>query len=178
LKRTPTVRAFVLTAVIVLLLVGGFLLRQRAKARSARPVEFRSTQEMVLWLADQGVALARDNHVVLDYSEESIEKAEFVLGKLHEEYRTGKLTHGTNGPAMAMGAYVGECIRRHEPGAHWERDHPIGGEKSYPLHWRGGESFPMAWCYKRIVNGPEDNVWIKYSLIRDGRAGQAATNSG
>jgi hypothetical protein len=133
---------------------------------------------MMTWLADQGVTLARDHQIVLDYSEESIQKAEFVLGKLHDEDRAGKLTKGTNGLAMAMGAYVGECIRRHEADAHWERDHPVGGEKSYPLHWRGGESFPMAWCYKRIVNGPEDNIWVKYTLIREGRMEQPATNPG
>lgn len=25
----------------------------------------------------------------------------------------------------------------------------------------------MAWCYRRIVNGPEDNVWVKYSVLRE-----------
>src|SRR3954451_1863981 len=105
--------------------VGVFLVRQRAKARAARPMEFRSTQEMMTWLAGEAVSLGANNHVVLDYSEDSIQKDEVVLGKLHEEYAAGKLKQGTNGLAMAMGAYVGECIRRNEPGAVWERDHPV-----------------------------------------------------
>jgi hypothetical protein len=28
----------------------------------------------------------------------------------------------------------------------------------------------MGWCYKRIVDGEEDNVWVKYSMIKEGYA--------
>jgi hypothetical protein len=42
------------------------------------------------------------------------------------------------------------------------------GEKSYPLHWNADESYPFAWCSKRITNGEEDSIWIKYSLLKDG----------
>jgi len=27
----------------------------------------------------------------------------------------------------------------------------------------------MAWCYHRIVNGPEDNVWVKYGWLKEER---------
>jgi integrase len=60
---------------------------------------------------------------------------------------------------------------------HLKRDDPVGGEKSYPIVWGGGHSYPMAWCYHRIVNGPEDNVWIKYRVLkeqRDKRRGNTA----
>ena len=26
-------------------------------------------------------------------------------------------------------------------------------------------SYPVAWCYKRIANGEEDNVWHKFQLL-------------
>ena len=29
-----------------------------------------------------------------------------------------------------------------------------------------GDSFPMGWCEKRIVNGDEDNVWVKYTVLK------------
>lgn len=44
---------------------------------------------------------------------------------------------------------------------------PVGGEKSYPMHWRGGASFVCAWCYRRITNGDEDNMWLKYEAIKN-----------
>ena len=67
----------------------------------------------------------------------------------------------------AYRAYIGEVIRRSTGGARWERDHPVAGQKSYPLTWSGGVSFPMAWCYKRMVNEPEDNVCNKYPYLRE-----------
>jgi hypothetical protein len=151
------------------------LLRARSRQNSRAPRDFASTQEMMNWLASEAVAMGRDNGVELDYSPQSIERAESLLAKLHDEYRTGMTTTGINGLAMAMGAYVGECIRRDNPGARWERDHPVAGKGSFPLHWRDGESFPIGWCHKRIVNGPEENVWLKYTTIRDGRAGGLTT---
>ena len=29
----------------------------------------------------------------------------------------------------------------------------------------------MAWCYRRIVNGDEDNIWMKYQGLKE-RASQ------
>ncbi len=43
----------------------------------------------------------------------------------------------------------------------------MAGEKSYPLRWKGKETFPLAWCSKRIVNGDEDSIWFKYTVISD-----------
>ena len=69
------------------------------------------------------------------------------------------------GLSAAYGAYIGEVIRRTETGVHWERDNPVFGEKLYPLHWGKNQSNPLGWCYERIVNGEEDNVWVKYSIL-------------
>jgi hypothetical protein len=171
-------------AVVILLCVAAaavVLLALLARSRRGRstPKQFGSTQEMMDWLANEAVALGRDNGVELDYTPQSIERAEQLLGKLHEEYRTRKTTAGVNGLAMAMGAYVGECIRRDNPGARWERDHEAAGKDSFPLVWRDDDVFPMGWCHKRIVNGPEDNVWFKYKMIRDDHTrGPAAKPAG
>lgn len=91
------------------------------------------------------------------------------LGNLHDHYAKNSSSVSVKGLASAYGAYIGEVIRRSEPGAKWERDDEVGGEKSYPIIWGTGlgHSYPMAWCYRRIVNGPEDNVWVKYSVLRD-----------
>ena len=123
------------------------------------------------WLANEAVKDSRDkNHVELDYSVASIEKVERVLGILHNQYAKNPSSISVNGLASAYGAYIGEVIRKSESDARWERDDPVGGEKSYPIIWGGGNSYPMAWCYKRIVNGPEDNVWVKYRVLKDRRS--------
>src|SRR5207244_2502474 len=95
-----------------------------------------------------------------------IRRVEEALGQLHDLHKAGKLESGVQGLAMAYGAYIGEVIRRSEPDVRWERDHPGMGAKSYPLYWKGGASFPCAWAYHRIMNGPEDNVWNKYWIIK------------
>jgi len=51
----------------------------------------------------------------------------------------------------------------------------VAGEKSYPLHWLGGDSFPVGWCFKRIMNGPEDNVWDKFQVVSKERAERQET---
>jgi len=159
-----------LILVLAALAGAGFLFaRRRAQRTVASPLrEFASTQEMMDWLAGEAVDIARQNGVAgLDYSTESIRLAEDVLAKLHDEFQRTRSMDGVKGLASAFGAYIGECIRRSEPGTRWERDHPTMGERSYPLHWRGGESFPMGWAFKRITNGPEDNVWHKYVVLKD-----------
>jgi hypothetical protein len=94
---------------------------------------------------------------------------EQILGELHDKYVRDHSSISADGLGSAYGAYIGEVVRRSEPGAKWERDDPVGGEKSYPIIWGGGHSYPMAWCYRRIVNGPEDNVWVKYRVLKQKR---------
>ena len=160
----------VIVILVVIAGLGALVVRRFARRTATLPQEFASTQEMMEWLAGEAVDIAAKNGVTgLDYSPDSIQKVEEVLGKLHEEYKRAHSDAGYNGLASAFGAYLGECIRRTDQGSKWERDHPAMGEKSYPLHWRGGGSFPMAWCYKRITNGPEDNVWHKYAVLKASR---------
>lgn len=70
---------------------------------------------------------------------------------------------------VGFSAYVGECIRRHHENASWPTEMPPQGPAYLGVTWMGGESYTMGWCYKRITNGPEDNVWVKYTLLRQER---------
>lgn len=156
-----------LIAIVFLVLAVSFFWRIRKQPTEKR--EFHSTQEFIDFLASAAVKDAREqNHVDLDYSSESIEKVEQILANLHDLYVKNPSSISANGLGSAYGAYIGEVIRRAEPGARWERDDEVG-EKSYPIIWGAGSghSYPMAWCYHRIVNGPEDNVWMKYKILKD-----------
>ncbi|HKW62884.1 MAG TPA: hypothetical protein VJN89_10090 [Candidatus Acidoferrum sp.] len=135
-----------------------YLIHARAKAHAER--QFPSTDEFVQWLANEAVKDAWEaNHVKLDYSVESIKSVEQILGGLHTQYTKDPSTISVKGLAAAYGAYIGEVIHRSEPNAHWQRDDEKG-KKSYPIIWgpAAGHSYPMAWCYNRILNGDEDNV--------------------
>jgi hypothetical protein len=163
------VKPSVAIALVVLLLAVGFLLYKRNRRPAQR--QFKTTDEFVQWLANEAVKDAREqNRVELDYSVASIQKVETILGGLHDQYAKNQSSISVNSLGSAYGAYIGEVIRRSEPGAKWERDDSVGGEKSYPIIWGDGHSYPMAWCYRRIVNGPEDNVWVKYQVLKDQRS--------
>ena len=164
-----------ISTIVVVLLFAGFLvytliLRKRATGER----KFQSTDEFVQWLANEAVKDARENYgVELDYSPNSIQKVEQTLGQVHDQYVKDQKSVLPIPLGSAYGAYIGEVIRRTEPGARWERDDPVMGEKAYPIIWGGGNSYPMGWCIKRIENGPEDNVWIKYKVLKQRREEKA-----
>jgi len=146
----------------------------RTRSRQA-PIKFESTEQFVEWLAAEAVKDASENnHVQLNYSVDSIKQVEQVLGGLHDQYAKNPASVSAKGPGSAYGAYIGEVIRRTEPGAHWQRDGEMG-EKTYPIVWgpTQGHSYPMAWCAHRIENGPEDNVWMKYYALKNNLLQQA-----
>lgn len=165
--------AFVATFLLILVVVAFFLWsRHRTDAERT----FKSTDDFILWLASEAVKDSdRQNHVRLDYSVESIKSVETILGQLHEQYTKNPSSVSVKGLGSAYGAYVGEVIRRSEPGARWERDDAVGGEKSYPLIWAAGHSYPLGWCQKRIIYGDGDNVWIKYYILKE-RASRPKTS--
>lgn len=140
--------------------VATLLIRDKS-APSEMPFE-----ELLVFLPQEAVAIAKEHHgVTLDYSPASIEQVELILGKLHDEYQSRGTTEGQRGLALAFGVYIGEVIRKQAGEGQWEQDHPVAGEGSMPLHWKGHASFPVAWCLKRLANGEEDNVWHKYQMI-------------
>jgi hypothetical protein len=150
-------------ALILGLAVAASLLSCQKKATAEMPFE-----ELLVFLPKEAVSIAKDAHgVVLDFSPQSVEKVEMILGKLHAEYTKRGTSEGQRGLALAFGVYIGEVIRRQAGEGRWERDHPQMGEGAMPLYWKGHTSFPVAWCLKRLANGEEDNVWVKYRLIVD-----------
>lgn len=162
-------------AVLGTLVVAGILYLHSKRVREIPIPTFKTTEELIAYLAEEARDIAQNNYQTsLDYSPQSIQKVEEILGKLHQDYQRNPEIPGVKGIASAFGAYVGEAIRRANTGAKWERDHPKLGERTYPLHWAGGESFPMAWCFQRITQGPEDNVWNKYLLLKEAFKAQGA----
>jgi hypothetical protein len=167
-----------LVIVVVLIVVVAALIFQRVKSRAIAPRTFHSTDEYIQFAANEAVKNAdKEFNVKLDYSVDSIKKVEDVLGRLHDMYEKDKASLRVDALANMYGAYIGEVIRRSEPGVKWEKDHPVAGEKSYPLHWAARDLFPMAWCHRRITEGDGDNVSVKYDVLKQQAQERAGAKS-
>lgn len=152
----------ILVILTVILLVGVLAFR---RFKAALPVSGLELQSMIATMAEGAVGEAKQQNVSLDYSADSVQHIEAILAKFHERYRSGEMAHAdVNRQAMRYGSYVGEVIRRMKGGI-WARDHEQAGPHTYPLSYGEHQSFPIMWCGKRMVNGPEDNVWHKFQII-------------
>ncbi len=151
-----------LAVCLILLLWTAWARRQRGNPSLSQ----EQLQEGMRAVAAQAVEAARLEYgVSLDYSAASVERVEGILARLHEEHRRSRFSLAREkSEGWRWGAYVGEVILRISPG-HWEMDHSVAGKGTFPVVVKRGDSFPIGWCRKRIVNGPEDNIWQKFQVL-------------
>ena len=155
-------KIFVAVLICILLIVTYRLYQHRRPT----PKEAKTTDEFIQSLSAEAVKDAdANNQIKLDYNVDSIKKVDQILGKLHEKYEKSQSSISVTGLSAAYGAYIGEVIRKNEPGVYWERDSVLG-EKMYSLRWNKVEVYPMNWCEKRIVDGEDDDVWMKYVAFK------------
>jgi hypothetical protein len=125
------------------------------------------------------VDLARTRFgVELAFTERSIEALEGILGGLHASIPTGLGRVFRRGPtqeqldqmAKVWGGYLGEVMRRLW-GGEWATHTALQPGYVLTLKLGNREVYPPTKVYKRMVNGPEDNVWHYYQILRE-RHGQ------
>jgi hypothetical protein len=138
---------------------------ERLYGPPARP-KFKSTGEMMVYFASEAATwVKKDRGIALDYSVDSIKIVEEELARISKDIDKTNPPHGTFGLATGYGAYIGEVLRRRDGGS-WAVDHPDGGSRSYPLTTKSNITvFPVAWCWKRLTVGEEDNVYHKALLF-------------
>jgi hypothetical protein len=120
-------------------------------------------QKQLVELAEQ---VARENFgITLDYSVGSVRQVELILGKLHEDYLKSKSQDGLRGLALAFASYLIAVIEKNFQKGKLTRDHPQMGPNTFPYEWNGATLFPYGWCMKRLVDGPEDDVWAKFQAL-------------
>jgi len=114
------------------------------------------------------------HHIELDFSPNSIDAIEKIAGRLHDDLPRGFLGKIFNrGPSdfefnticKILGGYVGEVIRR-ERGGNWGHHEGIIALQLGPDLW----IFPVQKVFKRLKNGPEDNVASFYRVVTDSLA--------
>jgi hypothetical protein len=102
----------------------------------------------------------------LDFSPDSIEFLDEMLGEIHESHLKHPLVEKELSLlSLRWGAYIGEAVKRVHP-AKWQRDSARMGPGTTPLVYDSGEqAFPRSWVYKRIVDGPTDSVASKFYIF-------------
>jgi hypothetical protein len=119
-------------------------------------------------VANEAVRRAnREHQVALDFSPASAQRLEEdVLAKLHEAHlKTPMSEQDLSRLSIRWGAYLGETLKRSRPGR-WHRDSQKVGRGTTPVVFNPGTvAFPRSWVYKRIADGPEDNVAFKFQVF-------------
>jgi len=122
--------------------------------------------EMATAYALDAVDLAQRNFgTTLDGSEASVAKVEELLGTLHESMPAQNPSADVVGTfAKIFGSYVGEVFRKNHGGV-WGFCADVVGAKQYALEKNGQILWPHARVYKRLVEGPANNVWHYYQVL-------------
>lgn len=130
-------------------------------------------------VAQRAVIRARkERGLKLDYSAASIEQVERVLSELHVQHaQTSIASREFSMLSLSWGAYIGEVMKRVQPGR-WQRDSEKAGAGSMPLVFdSSNEAFPCSWAYKRIADGPDDNILFKFQVFSDPRFRESLVGS-
>jgi hypothetical protein len=147
-----------------------FLLAKRNRQPQSRMPHGEELNAEMRASAERAVETARNDFKVnLDYSYDSVERVEDILGQIRESKPTDAEERRH---AVRFGAYVGEVMRA-QTGGTWEvivmkPDKPgLTGEHLVIKHPDGGITFTVDKAYKRLTNGEQDNVWFFYQVIVD-----------
>jgi hypothetical protein len=121
-------------------------------------------QQIAEAYALDAVDFARDHFgLSLDGTDASIEQIETILTRFHDEMAAASPTQETILQfAKMFGSYVGEVFRRNH-GARWGMV-TIGADTFPGMETDkvAARFWPWGRVQKRLVNGPEDNVWHYY----------------
>ena len=101
----------------------------------------------------------------LDFTQDSLDGVERVLGKMHNHYKfatpgTGSSQEQLDATAKTWGIYIGEVIRRHY-GGQWV----TAPDGSLGLAIGEATVSPIAKARKRIVDGPTENIRYYFSSM-------------
>ena len=112
----------------------------------------------------------------LDFSPDSVKEVESILDVMFKTRPAGivakLLKRGPSPEAVdtfskAYGGYIGEVLRK-LGGGEWFFDTQIApGQRVIGLQKSNQRLWPTAKVGKRLTNGPEDNVWHYFQIIRE-----------
>ncbi|MFC5406502.1 hypothetical protein [Cohnella soli] len=127
--------------------------------------------DMMRAYSEDAIDLAKQLNVELDFSEESMFKLDQILEIYHQGIPKGLKKFFSKGPseeqinqmAKVWGGYIGETIIRHL-GGEWVKSNAF--ENAIAIKIGESEIYPPAKIFKRIMNGPEDNVNLYFKVLK------------
>lgn len=122
-------------------------------------------QDLRTYLVDQAINVGKNFRIKLDFSDGSVAQVDNILRLMRKDFKKTGNEEGLRGIALEMAAYIIVVIENTGPVGRWERDHPEIGEWTFPYYWKHSTLFPYAWCQKRIFDGEQDDVWVKYKTL-------------
>lgn len=141
-------------------------------------MSYATIADMAQDFAQGAVDIAREFEVELDYSEQSLERVEFILARLHDELRGGppgvSSPDAVAPPADQMelmcklwGGYLGEVVRRRWGGEWSVETYPGALFATLTLTIGTAKLFPSIKVYRRLTEGEPDNIWTFYQAVRE-----------
>jgi hypothetical protein len=136
---------------------------------------------MMAAYAQDAVEYALTFDITLDFTPESIRLVEQILSVMYDERPRGWIARWLRrGPSDALveqvskmlGGYVGEVMRR-AWGGEWEFADLPGMTGVLALRTGEHTVFPPLKVFKRLTNGPEDDVWRYFQVLQAQRAPDA-----
>lgn len=119
------------------------------------------------------VDFARDHFKIkLDWSDGSVAHIETMLSVFHDQLANAQPSdERISGFAKMFGSYIGEVFRRNHAAA-WGLV-TLGGETFVGLEISGSgvRLWPWDRTRRRMLNGPDDNVWDYYRALVTGDGG-------
>jgi len=125
--------------------------------------------------AEDAVDYAKKLKRNLDYSEASIEEIEKICTLLYSAvprtffkklFRKAPSDETILQMSKMLGGYLGEVIIKHYGGS-WDIEDFMNGGNTIVLNTGGIKAFPIGKVYKRLTNGPEDNVAHFYQFLTE-----------
>jgi hypothetical protein len=109
-------------------------------------------------------------HMRLQIHVSSLPDFERYLDRLSKEPDFRKSTEkDQRAEGLIGGAFIGEAIRRVHGGYWLEEKLDLKEAGPFPLQMAGGHAiWPVNWAFKRLMNGPEDNIYHKYRIMVSG----------
>lgn len=151
----------------------------KARQRSKPPAEFSTYKGLAGVSSNDPVAIKMERfaeQAVMDAWQRyrmrlqihvsALPEFEQYLGRVSQEPSFRQSTEkDQRAEGLIGGAFVGEAIRRVHGGTWLEEVPDLKDAGPFPLKLARNTIWPVTWGFKRLINGPEDNVYHKYLVM-------------
>ena len=121
-----------------------------------------SVTAMAAKYAEQAVKAALGFHVDLDYSEDSVQNLEQLLGNISLPVEGDDMAEA----CKMWGSYLGEVVRRRFGGEWTIETYPGKEFATLTLSVGGAKLFLSMKIHRRFTRGSDDDLWAFYRMVK------------